>query len=221
MGVFKDITGKVINDFMVIKRVENKWGKSRWLCLCKCGKEVILFGSDFSKSSNTKMCRACFMKTFIRHGKTHTRIHKSWQDMKARCDNPKNAGYMNYGGRGIRYCSEWGLFDNFLKDMGEMPTESHTLERKDVDGDYIPSNCIWVTRKEQNLNKRTSRKIEFKGETKCLSQWCEIYNADYTLVFKRLQSGWPLEYALTTPSLGQNRGGITNNYKKRFLTNDL
>lgn len=80
-----------------------------------------------------------------------------WYSMKQRCYNPDNAGYVNYGGRGIKVCERWlgeeGL-SNFIKDMGEPPTPAHSIDRRDVDGDYSLENCRWVTRTVQNLNTR-------------------------------------------------------------------
>jgi len=73
--------------------------------------------------------------------------------MRARCNNPKNAAYKNYGGRGISVCKRWDSFQAFLEDMGERP-ENLTLERKDNDGNYEPENCCWDTRSNQNKNQR-------------------------------------------------------------------
>lgn len=217
MSEFKDFTGRQFNDYTVLERAENKHGKARWLCQCKCGEKVILYSSDFGPSRNVKMCRKCFMATFIKHGKSRTQVHRSWQDMMARCDNPKNSGYHNYGGRGIKYNKDWESFDVFYADMGDPPTNKHSLERINVNGDYEKSNCTWATKKEQSLNKRTSRKIEFNGQIKCLSEWCEIYNKRYLLVFRRLQAGWPFELAIITPSLGKGTHGY--NGSKKFYQN--
>lgn len=83
-----------------------------------------------------------------------------WKNMKQRCLNPNDPGYKNYGGRGIKICDRWlDSFDNFINDMKERPHPRHlySIERKDVDGNYEPGNCIWATQKIQAANRRDSR----------------------------------------------------------------
>ena len=78
-----------------------------------------------------------------------------WSDMKRRCTKPNHPAYANYGGRGITVCESWMLsLQAFLSDMGPRPSRKHSLDRSDNDKGYSKDNCRWVTRKEQNLNKR-------------------------------------------------------------------
>lgn len=83
--------------------------------------------------------------------------YRSWQMMKNRCNNPRARDYAHYGGRGIRVCRRWETFDNFLADMGRRPTLQHTLERKNSDKNYCPSNCVWATRADQARNRGYAR----------------------------------------------------------------
>ncbi len=73
--------------------------------------------------------------------------------MNERCTNANNAAFKYYGGRGISVCRRWRSFNNFLADMGERPP-GLTLDRRNNDIGYRPSNCRWATRKQQTDNRR-------------------------------------------------------------------
>ena len=73
--------------------------------------------------------------------------------MRARCNNPGHPQYSDYGGRGITICDRWNDFSLFVEDMGERP-DGHTLDRKENDGNYEPSNCCWATKPQQQRNRR-------------------------------------------------------------------
>lgn len=82
----------------------------------------------------------------------HKGAYNSWRGMITRCTNPRANTYEGHGGRGIRVCERWLVFENFLEDMGDRP-QGLTIERLDNDGNYEPGNCKWATWSEQNLNK--------------------------------------------------------------------
>ena len=85
-----------------------------------------------------------------------TTEYRIWSMMKQRCFNPRVPEYRNYGGRGITCCKRWSGkhgFEKFYADMGPRP-EGKTLDRRDNDGDYKPSNCRWATGSEQIVNRR-------------------------------------------------------------------
>ena len=78
--------------------------------------------------------------------------------MRTRCSNPNVPEYHNYGGRGISVCREWNeSFETFLAYMGPRPSDEHSIDRINVNGNYEPGNVRWVTIDIQNSNKRRSK----------------------------------------------------------------
>lgn len=124
---------------------------------------------------------------------------KIWDAMKYRCLKKSSDAYPSYGGRGITICKEWLKFENFIKDMGLLPSSKYSLERIDNNKNYEPSNCKWATQKEQCRNKRSNVKMTYNGETKILIEWAEAYNLTGYLLMRRLYCGWDFERALLTP----------------------
>jgi len=83
--------------------------------------------------------------------------HYVWRSMLARCNNPSNKAYRYYGARGISVCKRWHDYAAFITDIGPRPSPQHSLERRNNNKGYSPSNCCWSTRSEQQKNKSTTR----------------------------------------------------------------
>ena len=156
-----DLTGQRFGRLTVVSRAENRGNQTRWLCKCDCGNEKIIAGNAL-KSGVTLSC-GCYHKEVtgkIRrtHGGTGTRLHSIWQNMKARCYRESAREYENYGGRGITICDEWRndykAFHDWAVENGY--ADNLTIDRKNVNGNYEPSNCRWITNEEQQRNKRYS-----------------------------------------------------------------
>lgn len=92
--------------------------------------------------------------------------------MMKRCENPNAKAYASYGGRGVRVCERWRMFENFLADMGPRPPGT-TIDRIDGARGYEPGNCRWATKREQTLNRATTRYIDAFGERLPLVSWAE------------------------------------------------
>ena len=126
----------------------------------------------------------------------HPREFSSYFNARQRCYNPKNASYANYGERGIQFC--FNSFREFYAYIGDRP-ENTTLERLDNDGNYEPGNVAWKTKKEQGRNRRDNVNLTFDGITQCVSAWAEQFDMQQRTLSIRLERGWSVERALTTP----------------------
>ncbi len=126
--------------------------------------------------------------------------------MQRRCYDKKDKGYKNYGARGIQVCDRWlNSFTDFLADMGMKPNTKLSIERVDNDGHYEKSNCIWGTRKQQNNNRRNTRRLEYKGENLTVTEWSIKTGLKYETILVRIKAGWNSHDILTKPSRNRNR----------------
>lgn len=142
-----------------------------------------------------------------KHGETKTRLFKIWSSMHERCERPKHKHYHSYGGRGITICPEWREFMPFANwARANVYSDNLTIDRIDNNGNYEPSNCRWVTVKEQQNNKRTNRIIFYKGERYTLTQLAEKVGIKKTTLKERLNMGWSIEDAVNKPVRLRTRG---------------
>ena len=133
----------------------------------------------------------------------YLREYYSYNSMMIRCYYEKHAQYKDYGGRGIKVCERWlerpGGIKNFIHDMGKRP-DGYSLDRIDVNGDYCPENCRWVSKKEQANNRRNSCKITYAGEERTISEWAEKKCLSASVLYNRImKSKWKIDKALNTP----------------------
>ena len=123
------------------------------------------------------------------HGMEGTRIYNIWHGMKQRCDGKNKRSYNNYHKKGIIYHPRWKYFINFYEDMKDTYADNLQLDRIDPNGNYEPSNCRWVTFKENMRNKENVIKIEYEGKIEPLISICERLNIPYARTRDRYKSG--------------------------------
>jgi hypothetical protein len=200
--VATDLVGQQFNMLTVISPIRKDNGRREWLCECRCGSKTTATTGNL-RAGSTQSCgclRAATQgKTRLTHGEVSggraSKEYRAWAHIVGRCTNPGDAGYHNYGGRGIRVSDEWkASFDRFLADMGRAPSPAHTVERINNAGDYSGENCRWATRAEQSRNTR--RTVMVGG--KCLKDACLDSGLSYTAVQARLRRGHDLEAALSS-----------------------
>lgn len=188
----------------VIKELENH----KCLCRCECGnlKTISIYSL---RSGNTKSC-GCLSKELareriskvsehnIKHNKSNTRLFRIWCKLRDRCNNIKNDRYKDYGGRGIKVCDEWLKdFNSFYSwSIANGYKEGLSIDRINVDGNYEPNNCRWVTAKEQANNRRNNHYITYNNVTHTIEEWGNILNIKGKTIQARLSRGWSIERAL-------------------------
>jgi hypothetical protein len=206
---FKDLTGQKINRWKVIELVKCENHRTYWLCECECGTVRVVQRHQLI-NGHSKSCGCLAHENTSKRSTTHGfgnkkspnyRLYKIWSDMRSRCNNPKCSNYKNYGGRGIAVWKEWASFINFANwalSNGYEP--SLTIDRKDNNGNYEPSNCRWVTNRQNNLNRRNNHFITINGATKTLVEWAEISGLPISTLRNRLLRGWS-ESNLLNPAI--------------------
>lgn len=191
---YKDLTGQRFGRLVVRSLVDDPAGTdvpTRWLCSCDCGNELLVRASNL-KSGNTLSC-GCLQKELATaqhkmHGETGSRLFHSWVHMKQRCTNPNNRAFKYYGARGISVCDEWKNSFQAFHDwaMSHGYADNLTLDRIDVNGNYCPENCRWITIQEQQRNKRDNVRVAFDGRVKTVAEWAEEFNCHSSAVYREI-----------------------------------
>ena len=195
------VPGMKFGELITIKLEEKKDNVEFWLCKCSCGNYAIVRKGNLHNNHT----RSCGCLAGVAHNSCYTRIYRIYQNMVDRCTRKNNRAYPRYGGRGIKVCDEWMgkfgfvAFRDWAYSNGY--DETLTLDRINVNGGYSPANCRWVTMKEQANNKRNNALVEFRGKTQTVAQWCDELNLPYNRISYRLNHGWSIEDALTTPKM--------------------
>jgi hypothetical protein len=175
--------------------------KKNWVCKCICGKEIEASTGSL-RSGNTSSC-GCYQKEtrgehVITHNLSSTPEYNIWKGILYRCNNTKSKDYFKYGGRGITVCSEWLDVEQFYKDMGK--SNGLQIDRIDNNKGYYKENCRWATIQEQARNRNNNNILTYNNISKCLAEWCVIFNMAESTLRNRLAKGMSVVDALTTPT---------------------
>lgn len=205
-----DLTGQIFGRLTVLRPLDiRRGGEICWECQCKCGEMAIIRGYLLQTGATTSC--GCFhreqtSKINFSHGKSTTRIYKIWTNIISRCYREHNINYDNYGGRGITVCDSWrNSFEAFYKDMGEPPSDRHSLDRIDNNGNYTPLNCRWADTYQQANNSRKNRILSANGVSHTMAEWSRILGISYNTIKSRISYGWGDERILTTPVQNQRK----------------
>ena len=187
-----------------------------WIVRCDCGTVKRVAPVDVRKGAirscgcyHDEVCTARATK-FKHSVYENKRLYGIYNGIKKRCYNKNEPRYRDYGARGIVMCDEWlnpvDGFDKFVDwSLSYGYADNLSIDRIDVNGNYSPDNCRWLTLSEQNGNKRDTVWVKYKGEMVRFQELCKrsvvSYDTTHDRVFKR---GWDIERALTTPSMRGN-----------------
>lgn len=181
-----DLTGRKFGKLLVSDQyTRSEQGRYYWTCRCDCGKETIARASDLT-TGNTTSCGCVKFTHKTTHGLRDSPEYVVWNNMLQRCGNSSNPMFHYYGERGIEVCPQWQSFGTFIADMGPRPSPDHSIERRDVNGNYEPDNCYWATPDVQANNRRNNVVVEFEGQSYTLAQLAAKTGVGYQTLRQRI-----------------------------------
>lgn len=195
----KNLNGHRFGKLSVVKFAYRKNGKSYYSCKCDCG-ETVDVRSDCLTTGNTRSCGCLVTDTNSKiNSVTKEKLYRVWYGMKSRCDNLNNKHYQHYGGRGVKISDEWntyGKFKSWAIDNGYV--DGLSIDRIDVNGNYAPNNCRWVTIQKQQENKRNNKYYTHNGKCLLLRDWSKLTGIKEETLYSRINTlGWDFESAIT------------------------
>lgn len=188
----KNLSGQRFGRWVVIERAPDRitqkgYHNIMWKCICDCGTEKEVRGKILT-NGKSKSC-GCLQKELL------SELYTIWNSMRQRCNNPNHHAFGNYGGRGIKICSEWNdysVFREWALSNGydeKAPRGDCTLDRIDMNKGYYPDNCRWANMREQADNRRDTIIVEYNDECHPLTVWAEILGINYPTLWKQYKQG--------------------------------
>lgn len=166
---------------------KTEYGLWYWECRCDCGTICIVSGGSLRAGKATHCgCSRNYNSTKC-DGRSRTRLYRIWWGMKSRCYCISDGNYKNYGALGITVCPEWledfEQFRFWAESTGY--SDTLTLERKNVEGNYEPENCCWVPKARQARNRRNTLWITADGVTKSAADWADDLGVSLHVIHSR------------------------------------
>ena len=206
-GRQSNLVGQVFGRLTAVEDLGIEEGYRAYRCACSCGEETVVAAYRLLHDKGPRSCGCLQREAVTKHGMEGTRVYNIWRMMRGRCYDPLDKCYDDYGGRGITVCDRWKEdFAAFYADMGDPPTDQHSIDRRDNDGNYEPGNCRWATPKEQANNRRSNIMLTHDGATRTAEEWSEIVGINAATIRQRKKRGW------------SDADALTINADKRFAT---
>lgn len=193
-----DLKGKRFGRLVALEEVgRSSEGQVLWKCQCDCGNTSLVRATAL-RSGHIRSCGCASQEAVTKHGMSKTRLHRIWCLITDRCENPHNGSWDNYGGRGIKVCSEWRNSFEAFRDwsLANGYQDDLSIDRINNDGDYEPNNCRWATVKEQSRNRRSNVILTYNGESHCMVEWAEILKVPRQRLANRYRRGWSTQEIL-------------------------
>lgn len=194
------VVGTRFGRLVVTSDAPDRNGRRYENCQCDCGKQVCVAFASLRRGL-TQSCGCLQLErnseTHKTHGCSKDRRLRILYGMNSRCSNPKHPRYKDYGGRGVKVDHSWNLktnperaAENWLKFCDESGyVDGLTIERKNVNGDYCPENCTWVTGEEQARNTRAN--VKYEGLTQ--EEWSRKLGVNHSSIWNmRKRNNWSL-----------------------------
>lgn len=222
MNSYKNVNlvGNTYGKLKVIEMVGKYKGCYNAKVRCECGKEYFVPIYDLLHHRRMS-CKKCFEQPNSKHNMTGSRLFNIWSTMINRCYCTTSNSYKRYGARGIEICDEWkNDFLSFYEwSINNGYRDDLSIDRINNDGNYEPINCRWVDKKTQSNNRSTNHYLTYKGETKTIAEWSEIFDLKHSTISRRIKSGWSTEMALETPLIfGRRSKKEISEWRKKYET---
>lgn len=184
---------------LTVQELESTTPGATWRCQCECGNISIVSSSNLKRGGTTSC--GCLRDELSKaratiHGETGSRAFNVWRGMRERCSLSTHKSFHRYGGRGIRVCDRWEHFELFFADMGPPPSDKHSIERTDSNGNYEPGNCVWADWRTQARNRCNNVFYEFNGRQLVIKDVAEASGVPEQTLYKRLRRGFSIEEAI-------------------------